>query len=343
VDAHIAVHAAAFSASVVIPAYNVRRYLPRAIQSVLNQTLPPLEVVVVDDGSSDGTGEVARRFGGIVRCVRQENAGAGAARNHGVREARGEFVAFLDADDEWCPHHLDEAARVLTAHPELDWLCAPYEERDASGKPRRRRKYAGPQLKHGVYIAEFFKAHVEYWFAWTSTMVVRRQVVLEAGGFDESMRRGQDLDLWCRIALRHPRIGYSPHLGAIYWRRAGSISDITPGAELQPLLTRIEKLDKAAAQLGQDAVKRSEPVVIAWVGGLIRLALYEGKRELARDFYTRYRRRMALADRLLMGAFRFVPGAWLARLYAIFLFKVVDTQRAFRQILRKASGRWRSR
>jgi glycosyltransferase involved in cell wall biosynthesis len=338
VDADTVVNAAAFSASVVIPAYNVQRQLPRAIQSVLDQTLPPLEVIVVDDGSTDGTSEVARRFGGIVRCVRQENAGAGSARNHGVREARGEFIAFLDADDEWYPHHLDEAARVLTTYPALDWLCAPYEERAESGK-RQRRRYIGPLLKNEVCIADFFRAQAEYWFVWTSTIVVRRQVVLEAGGFDESMRRGQDMDLWLRIALRHPQIGYSRRLGAIYWRRPGSISDIGPGAEIEPLLKRIEKLDGAAVQMGPDAVKRSEPVILAWAAELIRIALYEGRRRLARDVYTRYRRRLPMADRLLMGASRFIPGAWPARLYAILLFKFVAAQRAYRRLLMKARRR----
>ena len=330
------------SISVVTPAYNAERYLDGTIRSALGQSLPPLEIIVVDDGSTDGTGEVARGFGGIVRCIRQENAGPAAARNRGVREARGEFVAFLDADDEWLPHHLEEAARVLTAHPELAWLCTPYEERAESGK-RRRRRYIGRLLRNNAYIADYFKAQAEYWFAWTGTMVIRRQAILDAGGFDESLRGPEDIDLWFRIALRHPQVGYPGRVGAVYRRHPGSLMGRSTGSELGPLLKRIEKLERVSVQSGPDAVKRSEPAILAWVGAAVRLALYQGKRELARDVYTRYRERLALADRLLMGASRFVPGARLTKLYAIFLFKFTAIRKACWQLLMKASRGWRSR
>ncbi len=92
--------------AVVIPAYNAEKLLPRALRSVLTQTVAPREVLVVDDGSSDGTSDVARSFGAPVRCIRQENAGAAAARNRGIAEATAEWIAFLDADDWWEPERL---------------------------------------------------------------------------------------------------------------------------------------------------------------------------------------------------------------------------------------------
>src|SRR2546423_7727277 len=89
--------------SVVVPAYNYARYLPQAIDSALGQTHPPLEVIVVDDGSTDDTPRVLDAYGDRIRAVRQANQGAGAARNAGIAVARGEYVAFLDSDDLWRP------------------------------------------------------------------------------------------------------------------------------------------------------------------------------------------------------------------------------------------------
>jgi glycosyltransferase involved in cell wall biosynthesis len=229
------------SVSVVIPALNAGRFLAETIRSALNQSLPPLEIIVVDDGSTDRTAEVADGFGPPVRCIHQENAGPAAARNRGVHEARGEFVAFLDGDDLWYPYHLGDAARILTAHRELQWFCSAFEERRENGKTRRRT-YDGAFLKDNAYIADYFKAQVGYWFAWTSTMVIRRQAVLDAGGFDESLYGPEDMDLWFQIALRHPQVGYWRRAGAVYRRHARSITGRRTGSEVEPLLKQIEKL-----------------------------------------------------------------------------------------------------
>jgi glycosyltransferase involved in cell wall biosynthesis len=92
--------------SVVIPAYNAASVLPRAIESVLGQTSRPEEVIVVDDGSTDNTAQVATQYGPSITYIRQDNAGASAARNRGIAEATGEWIAFLDSDDEWLPPKL---------------------------------------------------------------------------------------------------------------------------------------------------------------------------------------------------------------------------------------------
>lgn len=106
--------------SVIIPAYNRELYLGEAIRSALEQTRPPDEIIVVDDGSTDGTAEVARSFGGMVRCLSQKNEGAASARNHGVRASRGELLAFLDSDDHWVPQKLDWQLKFLESYPETD-------------------------------------------------------------------------------------------------------------------------------------------------------------------------------------------------------------------------------
>ena len=108
--------------SVIIPAYNREVYLVEAVQSALDQTLPPGEIIVVDDGSTDRTGEIARSFGGIVRCIRQENQGVAYARNTGVSASIGEWIAFLDSDDLWIHEKLERQMAYLNEHSEIDLL-----------------------------------------------------------------------------------------------------------------------------------------------------------------------------------------------------------------------------
>jgi len=108
--------------SVIIPAYNREAYLAEAIESALGQTCPPEEIIVVDDGSTDHTAEIARSYGGIVRCTSQENQGAGAARNTGLKAAQGSLIAFLDSDDVWVEQKLDMQADWLHTHPETNMV-----------------------------------------------------------------------------------------------------------------------------------------------------------------------------------------------------------------------------
>ena len=106
--------------SVIVPAFNGEGFLEDALRSAVGQTLPPLEVIVIDDGSSDGSAEIAEAFGEPVRCVRQANAGVAAARNRGLSLARGEFIAFLDHDDLWPPDKLEIQAAALRSDPGVD-------------------------------------------------------------------------------------------------------------------------------------------------------------------------------------------------------------------------------
>ena len=112
--------------SAVIPAYNAGKYVGRAIESVLAQTHKADEIIVVNDGSSDDTAEVVERFGGAVRFIRQENAGASVARNTGIEAATSEWIAFLDADDEWLPNKLKLQTEHLERNPKLVWTTGNY-------------------------------------------------------------------------------------------------------------------------------------------------------------------------------------------------------------------------
>lgn len=110
------------SISVIITAYNHEAYVADAIESAVGQTLPPDEIIVVDDGSTDRTAEIARSYGKMVRCISQENQGCGGARNTGVNEARGSHIAILDSDDIWIDRKLELQSAYLAAHPEIDMV-----------------------------------------------------------------------------------------------------------------------------------------------------------------------------------------------------------------------------
>jgi len=185
--------------SVIIPAYNAAATIERALASVSAQNNRPKEVILVDDGSADGTVAMAKKFesnlGDINLIVHeQENLGPGAARNHALGQSGGELVAFLDADDEWLPEKLekslgwmDEYELGLVAHN--GWLSQ--EGRESLVDIASRFQAAQPNLFHGLYRRGFIS---------TSSVVVERSLIMEAGGFDESLRTGQDFDLWLRLA-----------------------------------------------------------------------------------------------------------------------------------------------
>jgi glycosyltransferase involved in cell wall biosynthesis len=166
--------------SVVVPVYNGARYLGPALESLLAQDYEPIEVIVVDDGSNDGSGDVARSFGG-VRVCEQANAGPAAARNVGIAAATGEFVAFHDADDLVPPTRLTLQLDYLTRHPEIDCVLGRQEWIDPP-----------PWLTRDAVYGELGGIP-------TSSAVYRAPVLRELGGFDVSLRTGEDIDLLIRL------------------------------------------------------------------------------------------------------------------------------------------------
>jgi glycosyltransferase involved in cell wall biosynthesis len=181
--------------SVIIPAYNCARWLGQAIDSVLGQTLRDLELLVIDDGSTDATGEVARAYGDRLRYARQENRGPAAARNHGMRLARGELIAFLDADDLWLPAKLERQAALLDRDPRVGVVYCDGLFIDPDGRPIENYVRQTP-LHRGRVAIELFCDH----FLMTPAVVFRRVLLETAGAFDESLRVGEDYDFFLRLA-----------------------------------------------------------------------------------------------------------------------------------------------
>ena len=179
----------------IVPAYRAEATIGRALRSIADQTLPPRAVIVVDDGSPDATQAVAQswrgRMNGVdLTVIRQDNAGAGAARNRAVAEARTTWLAFLDADDEWLPAKLERSlARIsgtgatLVAHDSLEVEGGRETRLDCA------RRFAA--AREAPFVGLYRRGFID-----TSTVVARRDAVLAAGGFDTTLANGQDFELW---------------------------------------------------------------------------------------------------------------------------------------------------
>ena len=171
--------------SVVVPAYNSERYLGEALRSVLSQTRAPSELIMVDDGSSDGTASVARSFGDDVRYVRQPNGGIGSARNRGVELASGEHIAFLDADDLWEPGKLQRQLAALEEGPQLDMVFG------------HVRQFVSPELPAEVKARLRCPEGSQPGYS-AGAMLARRATLERVGPFATDLHVGEFIDWMAR-------------------------------------------------------------------------------------------------------------------------------------------------
>ena len=206
--------------SVVIPSYNTAKYIPATLNSVLSQTFRDFEILVVNDGSPD-TPQLERAlqpFGAQIRYIRQTNRGPSSARNTGIREAHGKYIAFLDSDDLWFPEHLANQVSALQNDPSLGLTYANgihvEDERPVSTAfdrtPQREPVTFDSLLREDATVS-------------TSSTVALRRPLLEAGLFDEGLRRCEDFDLWLRVAHQGVRMSFTRKI-QIYHRLANGLA-----------------------------------------------------------------------------------------------------------------------
>jgi glycosyltransferase involved in cell wall biosynthesis len=181
--------------SVVIATYNMGHYLPEAVRSVLAQSYPNVDVQIVDDGSTDDTAAILRQWDAHprVRLHRQSNAGQAHAKNQGIALSRGDFIAFLDADDVWLPEKLARQMPLFTGRPEVGVVYSGYERMDGEGRPLPK----GPTHMHRGRISG---ALLIQNFVPFPSAVVRRECLERHGAFDETLGMGIDYDLWLRLS-----------------------------------------------------------------------------------------------------------------------------------------------
>ena len=215
------------TSSIIIAAYNAGGTLARAIDSALSQTVPPLEIIVVDDGSVDNTARVAKGYGDAVRFASQPNAGPSSARNRGIALARGELVAFLDADDELLPHMLETLTGTLARFPDAAAVSAPHLEERCGALTRVPPEGVVTDAGGAIVLDDFFETSRYHYVAWIGATLIRRSALQEVGGFRSDLRFGEDLDLSARIAARHAW-AYVDDACTIYHRHPWSATACTP-------------------------------------------------------------------------------------------------------------------
>lgn len=200
--------------------FNGRRFLLGAVRSVLAQSLPPCELIVVDDGSTDGSLEELESLPSApfpVRVLRQANAGQSAARNAAARQAEGEYLAFLDQDDRWLPGHLEELVAPLVADPAAGWAYSDFDEVDFDGNLVTRGFMRTQNLPHPKRT--IFECVAGDLMVLPSASVVRRAAFEQAGGFDETLCGYEDDDLfvrffrlgWDHVFVDHPLLRFRIH------------------------------------------------------------------------------------------------------------------------------------
>lgn len=203
--------------SVVIPLYNKESQINQTIQSVLRQSFQDFEIVVVDDGSTDNSVSEVKRFNDSrIRIVSQTNAGVSAARNRGIAEAKGEFIALLDGDDEWKPDYLATQYALTEKYPECDVFATDYEFRSSDGEVSPTIINRLPFNSEDGILTNYFEVATHSHPPICSISIMTRKGIFESiGGFPLGIRSGEDLLTWARLACRC-KIAFSRKVGAIY-------------------------------------------------------------------------------------------------------------------------------
>ena len=287
--------------SVIVPLYNKEREIAGTLRSVLAQTLRPQEIIVVDDGSTDRRASIveivaAEEGRGLVRLVRQPNAGECAARNRAIAEAGGDLIALLDADDEWEPGFLEEIASLRREYPG----CGVYSTGFTVISHDGRFPAPGPD-RRGV-VDNFFRDSAHRYISIPSASAIPREVLDDVGGFPEGMKIGGDLYMWIKIARRWP-VCFSPARLCRYSKVASNRSSAIYTPERTPF--SFEALYDPAAP-----IEEREFIARAALGKALVLSAKGGTEEAARAArtfsFTRTYRRTLRKVRVLNA----LPVAW---------------------------------
>ena len=219
--------------SVIIPTYNRKHTLSRSIGSVLSQTTKPLEIIVVDDGSTDGTRDWISAEYPTVKYIYQNNSGVSSARNNAIRNTRGEWIAFLDSDDEWLPNKLEQQINLIQDYPEYI-LCHSNEIWIRNGRRVNQMK------KHKKFGGEVFEKCLDICRISPSSALIKKSILEKIGYFDESLEVCEDYDLWLRLTAKHKILFIDEPLIVKYGGHLDQLSKVNNGIEQ----FRIKSLEK---------------------------------------------------------------------------------------------------
>jgi glycosyltransferase involved in cell wall biosynthesis len=273
--------------SVIIPTFNRAPVLPRALASVLSQSEPPAEILVVDDGSTDATsGLLAGRFP-QVRCLRQAHGGVSRARNAGIAAARGEWLAFLDSDDQWLAHKLAAQRGALRAHPQYR-VCHSDEIWIRGGRR------VNPMRKHAKHGGWIFRHCLPRCVISPSSVLLHRSVLERVGAFDEALPACEDYDLWLRLCASYPVLYCEEPLIVKYGGHADQLSRRHWGMDR----FRVQALERILTTGALDPGDRRAALemLLEKAGIVLQGARRRGNEALVRDYEARLGRYCAWRD-----------------------------------------------
>lgn len=232
-----------FSVSVIIPVWNREAFLGEAVECVLQQTLPALEIIIVDDGSTDGTAKVAQSFGGNVRYFYQENRGPSAARNRGLEMVQGNVVAFLDSDDLWPKNKLEVQVGCLAENPSLEIVLGQLQCMIIGGFEEGKPVFEN-------YGKSFYCLHLV-------SAIFRKSVFEKVGLLDESLRYGEDTDWFMRAREKKVEMVFLPEVMMFYRRHEKSMTFNMSLKSNAKDLNVVKVLKKSLDRRREDAVSKA--------------------------------------------------------------------------------------
>ncbi len=305
--------------SVIIPLYNGESYIARSIQSVLDQIYQDFEIVVVDDGSTDGGAEVVRSFNDErIRLVQQENAGVAAARNRGIREAKGQWIAFLDADDEWKPEKLDRQMDCLEKHPDVKWAGCFYEIWKKSRQERvfqglNPRYYSRENVVQDVFLLRKNSIPIS-----TIGIIIKKEELEKAGVFDETLKVGEDRELWIRIGVFCPEICFLAEPLAIYHQEnSSSLTGLSVSKDLLNISHIIKKYEALFSFLAPSRKQTVEKIISDMIYDYAKANISFGKNKKAREIILSNKKYIFSHKIYLLYFMTWIPGFLKKRVQSI--------------------------
>ena len=229
--------------SVVIPLYNKVEHIKRSIDSVLEQSYSDFEIVVVNDGSTDGSGELVKKYNDKrIKLIEQDNAGVSIARNTGISNSNGLYIAFLDADDFWYPDFLDTIKNLIEKYPKAGAYATAYKVKEKDGKYYNLNFSPLPPYPWEGIIQNYFSCLASgNHSVRTSAICIKRKIFDEIGFFDPCFKIGEDTDMWIRAFLKN-KIAFSTKIQAIYYEDTINKFDVNKyefADDLQRLIDRL--------------------------------------------------------------------------------------------------------
>lgn len=244
--------------SAVIPAFNSADFIADAVKSILKQTHPVSEIIIVDDGSTDTTETVVTNLSGPISYIKQRNQGPSAARNTGIDAANHEWIAFLDADDQWTSNKIEQQIELLQKIPELALVAGDMAEINEDDKIITQSVLAKHQLLakfqaiQGNPVPNALAELVRKNFIPTGTVLVNKNALVDAGQFNESIRFGEDLELWAKIATKHP-IACLPEILMLRRQHGNNATQLTT-----PLLNDLVQVTKSIKAYAAEELKAQD-------------------------------------------------------------------------------------